>query len=112
MIRLHTSFEGFEPEKNKINRTYVEVLKKIVRNAKKYDIYVLLDTHQDLLSRRFCGNGFPDWAMTVNESFPYPVRLPLERDAQGLPLISDCLKRAFSFHYFSYDIQNQYERLW
>lgn len=33
------------------------------RAGEKYGIYTLLDTHQDVLSGKFCGEGVPDWAV-------------------------------------------------
>jgi len=29
----------------------------------KRGVYVFVDAHQDLFSRRFCGDGFPDWTL-------------------------------------------------
>lgn len=55
--------------------------------AAEFDIYVLLDAHQDLFSKRFCGEGVPDWAVTNEQaaSFPHPIPVRIERDHQGNP---------------------------
>jgi len=55
VIRLYVAWEGIEPERGQFNETYIEQLRGIVRLAAEYNISVLLDAHQDLLSRRFCG---------------------------------------------------------
>ena len=54
---------GLEPERGVYNRTYMETVRKIVRMAEARGIYVLLDMHQDVLNEKFCGEGFPDWAV-------------------------------------------------
>jgi len=41
--------------------------------------------HQDLYSRYFCGEGFPDWVME-NLSFPDPFSYNIGRDEKGIPL--------------------------
>ena len=63
MIRLHVAWEGVEKEKGIYNYTYVEKLQEIVRMCNKYNIMVLLDAHQDVINRKFCGEGFPDWTV-------------------------------------------------
>jgi endoglycosylceramidase len=53
--------------------------------AAKHNISVLLDSHQDLFSKKFCGEGFPDW--TVNRTtFPWPLPVKIRFDEQGYPL--------------------------
>ena len=59
--------------------------------SNKHGIYVLLDAHQDLFNRKFCGEGFPDWAIN-RTNFPFPLKNKLHYDDQGYPLIDDCLK--------------------
>lgn len=55
-----------------------------MREAAKYDISILLDAHQDLYSRKFCGEGFPDWLVTpIN--FPAPLKVVLNKDEKGYP---------------------------
>jgi hypothetical protein len=39
-------------------------------------IYSLLDMHQDVFNRKFCGNGVPDWAAVHDKNnFPYPLEV-------------------------------------
>ncbi len=49
------------------------------------------------MNERFCGEGFPRWAVDLNSrgwvKFPLPVRLrPYETDDDGIPLRSECKK--------------------
>lgn len=39
------------PKKGEINFDYLNDIRNIVRMAAKYNIYVLLDAHQDLFNR-------------------------------------------------------------
>jgi len=57
-------------------------LQEIIRLCAKYNISVLLDSHQDALSRKMCGEGFPDWAIrTKNETaFPHPLPVDIRKD--------------------------------
>ena len=54
---------GYVPERGQYNETYLEIMKGIVQRAAKYGIYILLDMHQDVMSKKFCVEGFPDWAV-------------------------------------------------
>ena len=56
---------GFVPKRGQYNETYMEVIKTIVSKAAKYGIYTLLDMHQDVMSPKFCVEGFPDWAVNT-----------------------------------------------
>ena len=54
IIRFLIAWEGVMPESpEKIDREYLSYLRKIVEKAWEYDIYVLLDFHQDAFSRHF-----------------------------------------------------------
>jgi len=42
--------------------------------CEKHGVTVLLDAHQDVLSRFFCGEGIPDWAISRTPyKFPFPI---------------------------------------
>lgn len=86
---------GVQPERNTFNSTYLDKIEEIVDALGEKGIYSLLDMHQvissvtflncqDLLSRKFCGEGAPDWAIEVTDTllkFPYPAlmhELPVE----------------------------------
>jgi endoglycosylceramidase len=104
VIRLHVAWEGVEPAKGQYNYTYIKKLRDIAEMASKYDITVLLDAHQDLFSKKFCGEGFPDWAVKHAKTFPAPLPVKLRRDESGYPLIEDCLKQPFALFYLTRDV--------
>ena len=52
----------------------------------RYGIHPVLDMHQDVFNRRFCGNGVPDWVPQPDEfNFPYPIEVEYEVDESGYP---------------------------
>lgn len=79
VIRLHVAWEGVEPKKGVYNYTYIEKLREVIQKCNKYGIYVILDSHQDLFNRQFCGEGFPDWAVERG-NFPFPLKIDLDYD--------------------------------
>lgn len=74
-IRLLFSWSRLEPQKGNYNQAYIDEIKQIIEVAAKYNIYVLLDMHQDAYSKYVstpinvaCDkpnkgwDGAPDWA--------------------------------------------------
>lgn len=112
-IRLHVGWEGVEPVKGQYNVTYLEEIGKIVKRCEAKGITVLLDSHQDVLSRFFCGEGFPDWAVSRSEfSFPFPlINTDIRVDENGVPLIEDCLKLKFAIYYVTTDASKTFDDL-
>ena len=52
--------------------------------ALKFSFTIL--NYQDAFSRRFCGNGVPDWVPQPPEfNFPYPMEVEYEVDENGYP---------------------------
>lgn len=113
-MRLFVSWEGFEPVEGHYNYTYLEKIREITQTAKKFNIDIILDSHQDLYSKRFCGEGFPDWLFSRSAgkgdgyysilNFPSPLKVDLRYDDQGNPLKIDCLKLKFDHYYLSEDV--------
>lgn len=63
VVRLTIFWEAIEPEPGIYNRSYLNRVKEMAENASEKGIYVILDMHQDLYSRRLGGDGAPDWAI-------------------------------------------------
>lgn len=70
IIRLIVVWEGIEPEKDKIDTRYISRIKEIIKWADEYGIFVLVDFHQDVFSRKFGGDGAPFWAV-IDEGIPF-----------------------------------------
>ncbi|MBC7530746.1 MAG: cellulase family glycosylhydrolase [Oligoflexus sp.] len=65
-IRLLFNWEAFEPEKDRYDLGYLRYYLKVIRWAAFYDLYVIVDIHQDAFSRytaKGCGEGFPKWTL-------------------------------------------------
>lgn len=60
IVRLGHSWAGAEPERGSYNQTFLDIMKKQTKIAEDRGIYVLVDVHQDCLSRQLCGHGVPD----------------------------------------------------
>jgi endoglycosylceramidase len=111
VVRLLVAVPGVMPARGVINATYLDEVAKIVDALAAAGIYTILDAHQDLYSPRFCGNGFPDWAVEYQNasdmhwplSFPLPQALePYPIDSgTGYPARKDCISKPFFRYYFS-----------
>eukprot|EP00794_Sanderia_malayensis_P015069 gene15069-16624_t len=103
-IRLGMMLPGYVPTRGNYNETYLKVIQEIVSKAAKYGIYTLLDMHQDVMSPKFCVEGFPDWAVNTGnaDNFPYPLedKYPLDPKT-GYPYPEDCRKHAWGDYYFT-----------
>lgn len=60
-VRYGIHWDGLEPEPGRIDENYLKELDKRVYWARRNNLMLILDMHQDLYSRKF-GNGAPLWA--------------------------------------------------
>ncbi len=116
IVRLGVMWAGLEPEMGVYNTTYLDNIAAIVDTLSVRGIYTILDMHQDVLARDFCGNGIPSWAaqMAANESFkfPLPAHFPFEVDSDGHPGLDDCLSNDFVTYYFSGAVSKAFQSLY
>ena len=122
MLRLGTMWAGVEPTRGKYNASYLAQLKTIVEGAAAYGIYTLLDGHQDLMSERFCGEGFPNWAvMSGGRSwlgdYPAPFGWPYthfysSRDGGRYPTRQECAHGHAARNQFAPQVAGAWEALW
>lgn len=80
VIRLGLMWTGAEPSKGAFNTTYYSIVKSTIALLARYDIYTLLDMHQDCLSTLFClYDGAPLWVIEKSKprhAFPWPAHGP------------------------------------
>ena len=101
IIRLGVLWAGLEPELGQYNMTYLDQVIIIVDTAEKYGLHPVLDMHQDVFNRRFCGNGVPDWVPQPPQfNFPYPLEVEYEVDESGYPSREDCDKIDWPAYHF------------
>jgi endoglycosylceramidase len=108
-IRLGVMWAGWEPTEGTVNATYVSAVRTLLDAAADAGIAVLIDLHQDVISRATCGEGVPDWAVTkvashlgldnLTSTFPLPVAPPFSTSP---PPYGDCEKTLFTDFYQSY----------
>lgn len=66
VIRLGVLWAGTFPAHPHVpDPGYMQAVMKIIRICRAEGIHVIVDMHSDVLSRRFCGNGIPDWAVDI-----------------------------------------------
>ena len=114
LVRLGVMWESIETSPSVYNYDLLNKYENLVNLLGENGIYTIIDSHQDLISRKFCGEGFPLFIVEnsnyenncqgslfkrflnmigVCKSFKeYNIR----EDINGLPLIEDCLKTLFS----------------
>jgi endoglycosylceramidase len=123
VVRLGVMWPGVEPSHGHIDRSYLERMKDIVQKLGAYGIYSIIDLHQDVGSRRFCGEGIPEHyvdALLQNESstlaraqaFPLPRYPTMKVDEKGYPSMEDCLKNNFGDYYDSESVGALFKELY
>jgi len=108
VVRLGVMWPGLEPVRGQYNQTYLGEIEKIVTLLADEGIYTILDFHQDLWHRKFCGEGVPDYVFEEclegsAKPFPAPVAhgqdYPI--DENGNPDIKACLSQFFAKYYLA-----------
>ena len=122
IVRLGVMWPGVEPTQGSYNATYLDEIEVIVNHLKEHNIYVILDFHQDLLHRKFCGEGLPDYVLDVCTAayyngnvpaFPRPVgNSTYPVDENGDPDIDSCLSKGFFDYYMSAEVGATFQCLY
>jgi endoglycosylceramidase len=114
LVRLGVMWPGVEPTQGNYNSSYLDAINTIVENLAAEDIYVILDFHQDIWHRKFCGEGVPDYVYELCKSsepegmapFPQPaVNATYPLDEDGNPTLEACLSESFITYYFSAEVR-------
>mmetsp|Transcript_90663 Transcript_90663/g.207469 ORF Transcript_90663/g.207469 Transcript_90663/m.207469 type:complete len:522 (+) Transcript_90663:49-1614(+) len=113
MVRLGVMWPGVELSDGSVNTTYMQEVTSLANDLADHGVYTLVDLHQDLLSRRFCGEGVPEHYvddllknassdLAKAKGFPVPAKSqPFPVDAEGNPDLDTCLKNQFATYYLS-----------
>jgi endoglycosylceramidase len=75
-VRLGFIWAGLEPEPGNYDEAYLRRLVELTDMLGRHGLYVLIDSHQDVMSERFGGEGFPDWAVLTDGVPPLPAADP------------------------------------
>lgn len=118
VIRLYTSWMGVNPKsQNQFDEEYLSQLSTAVSMMEKKGIYALLDCHQDVFSRYFCGEGVPDWIVRkqspeILKKFPYPLPINITREPDtGYPVLDQCLQHVFGEYYLTEGVMDGFKML-
>lgn len=61
MVRIGVMWEAVEKERGVYDLEYLDTIELIVNKLASYNIVTMLDAHQDLFARDFCGEGIPSF---------------------------------------------------
>ncbi|CAH8614174.1 unnamed protein product [Schistosoma rodhaini] len=77
VIRLGFSWIALKPHENETNLEYIDTIEKIIDNAGLYGVYIIIDLHQDGLSKRLGAiDAVPYWFMDKIKRPPYLFQYP------------------------------------
>mmetsp|Transcript_8442 Transcript_8442/g.23820 ORF Transcript_8442/g.23820 Transcript_8442/m.23820 type:complete len:539 (+) Transcript_8442:241-1857(+) len=102
VVRLGVMWPGVEPSRGQYNDTYLANMRGIADTLAAHGIYTIVDMHQDVINRQFCGEGVPDWAIEYGrpvKPFPEPVFGAYPTDGDNYPPLDTCLSKSFATYY-------------
>ena len=83
IVRLLVIWKAIEPTPNPNldqllpeGENYLNLVKEILDVLYSYGLFVIIDFHQDIAHEIYGGDGFPDWALAIDEFHVRPTRLP------------------------------------
>ena len=127
LVRLGIIWESLEKEEGNYDLEHLEKMYKIVDKLEQNDIAVIIDAHQDMFSRLFCGEGAPkfyvdkmtyqtDCSKNLLSKFfgLLTACIPLSKnnwnyDESGLPVIEDCVAGSFIDYHKSPELMSIYD---
>ena len=60
-VRLGVMWEAVERSPGQYNMTYLDEVENLIDRLGQRGIYTLVDMHQDILARKICGEGIPNF---------------------------------------------------
>ncbi|MGL4948131.1 MAG: cellulase family glycosylhydrolase, partial [Mycoplasma sp.] len=127
LVRLGVIWESVEIEEDIYDYEYLHKMRDLVNRWGDNGIYTIVDAHQDVVARNFCGEGIPSFyidqmniAKQCNTSTISKIlglikvckpwsTYNFRYDEKGLPLIEDCVKHSFVDYHFSPEMTSAYK---
>ena len=127
LVRLGIIWESIEYAEGEYNSTHLEKMSTIVSKLEENGITVIIDAHQDMFSRLFCGEGAPKFYVDklsyttdcktniVSQIFGlFSACIPLSKykwkyDEKGVPRIEDCVAGSFIDYHKSPELMSVYD---
>jgi Cellulase (glycosyl hydrolase family 5)/Glycoside hydrolase family 5 C-terminal domain len=114
IIRLLISWKAIEPKPNPdLNelmtegREYLTLVNQIINELYRRDLYIILDFHQDIAHEVYGGDGFPDWALAIDEEHKRPKASNLKDRKWQTAYIINKLVRHTLISFWKNDLTNQ-----
>jgi endoglycosylceramidase len=76
-FRLAWFWSDLEPTEGQYDQAYLAGYKALADELEERGLFVLADSHQDMYSSVFDGDGFPPWASPASDTDPDPQPFPL-----------------------------------
>ena len=92
-VRFLIFWDAIAPVQGQIDQPYLDRVEKWLDIFAQFDMYVLLDMHQDVYAQKFCCDGAPAWAIR-DDGQPF--------SQQG----------TWSFNYFQPAVQHAFDHFW
>jgi hypothetical protein len=114
IIRLLISWKAIEPKPNPdLNelmtegREYLALVNQIIDELYRRDLFIILDFHQDIAHEVYGGDGFPDWALAIDEQHKRPKASNLKDRKWQTAYIINKLVRHTLVSFWQNDLTNQ-----
>ena len=129
-IRLGVIWEAVEKKPGEYDMDYLNKVEQIINTLGENGIYTMVDAHQDVFSRNFCGEGVPYFyvnemgfdkkcdasALTRILGFVGVCKtledFNFRYDENGLPLIEDCVKHNFADYHIIAGFSSAYRNFY
>jgi hypothetical protein len=110
VVRLLIMWKAIEPTPNPNldqllpeGENYLNLVKEIIDVLYYYGLFVIIDFHQDIAHEVYGGDGFPDWALAIDEFHKKPALLPF----------SALIHRDWgAAYYLNYLVRNTLQSFW
>ncbi|MGB7952865.1 MAG: cellulase family glycosylhydrolase [Candidatus Nitrosopolaris sp.] len=114
IIRLLISWKAIEPKPNPNldelmieGQEYLTLVNQIIDTLYRRDLYIILDFHQDIAHEVYGGDGFPDWALAIDEEHKRPKASNLkDRKWQTAYMINKLVKHTLA-SFWKNDLTNR-----
>jgi hypothetical protein len=108
VVRLLVMWKAIEPTPNPNldhllpeGENYLNLVKEIIDVFYSYGLFVIIDFHQDIAHEVYGGDGFPDWAIAIDEFHKKP-----------LPLANIKYRDWGIAYYLNYLVRNTLQSFW
>ena len=130
LVRLGIIWESVEKKEGIYDMEYLNQMEEIINELGKEGIFTMIDAHQDVFSRTFCGEGVPyfytkklNYDKTCNGNFLSKIFgylklcIPMKNfnfkyDKNNLPLIDDCKKNGFEKYHYTPEFTTAYKKFY